>query len=416
MPFPLFVALRHIRVRIRSTVLILLGVAVGVFVMTVMQSMMFGFQRQFMDILLTITPSILVKGRERGLPEEGRLYQPEPGRMVDPSRLKPAEKEKGIRNYRELSRRIEEIPGVTACAPMVQGRALLHFGSRERGVNLVGVDADQYDRVVEFRAKVTGDEEEIRRRRDGIILGFVLAEELGIVRGQRLRLVGTEGREEAVRVTGLFKSGITIVDRSSAFVDLPVAQRLLDFPIAATGMAIKVRDLEQAPLLARRVEAATGLESQSWQEGNANFFALMRQQNIIIFGAVAMTILVAGFGIANGLITAVLEKKQDIGILRAMGVTARGIAAVFVLEGLLIGILGAVVGMAAGSWVIDVMSHTRLPGRGGMSTADTFVMLRGPLVFVSSTFLALVVSLAASFFPALRAARYQPVDVIRTAK
>jgi lipoprotein-releasing system permease protein len=417
--FTFQVAFRYLIARRRATLITAIGVGVGVFVMTVMQSMMFGFQGQFMDILLTTSPHVLVKGRERGALEEGRVLQrtaAQPWTVYHQRRLRPAEKERGIRGYRILQDRISELAEVTAVAPMVQGSVILRYGTRERGSALVGVEPPAYDRVLEFRNKIIGDAEALTRQRDGIILGTVLAEELGIVVGQRVTLVGAGGQTSSARVVAFFQSGITYLDRISAFVNLPVAQSLLDLPSAVTGFVIKVEDHDRATIVARRVEYATGLESQSWQEASAVFFALLRQQNTITFGAVALTVLVAGFGIANGLIASVLEKRRDIGILRALGLTPRGIAGVFMAEGVLVGLLGTLIGLVLAAWMIAVMASTPLPGRGGLSTADTFQMLRGPTVYLMSTGFALTVSLIASFFPALRAARYEPVEIIRTAK
>lgn len=411
-----FIAFRHLRTRRRATLLTLLGVAIGVFVVMVMQSLMFGFQGEFRRILLTVTPGILVRGRPVEPPGEGRLYRNGRETVYLQRRTKPPEKEKGIRNYRQLEERLLALPGVTAVAPLVQGNAMLRFGTRRRGVSVVALQAPRYDRVVEFRSKVLGDADALTRRRDGVILGVLLAEEMGVPVGARVSLVGSEGRRADLRVVALFRSGITPVDRTYLFINLPVGQNLLGYPTAATHLALRVVPLDRATAVARQIEFATGLEAQSWQEANAVFFALMRQQNAINFSAVGMTLIVAGFGIANSLITVVLEKRRDIGILRAMGLTQRQVAGVFLTEGALIGVLGAAVGVAAGAWAIDVMARTPLPARGGLSGAQTFLMLRTPAIYVAPAIYALVVSLLASFFPALRAARYDPVEIIRTAR
>lgn len=415
MRFTLFLALRHLSARLRSTLLIFLGVGIGVFVMTVMQSMMFGFQGRAVGMLLTVTPSVLVKGRERGFHREGRVYGGAEAELYDQARLRPAQKEKGIRNYRLLDRRIRTLPGVVAVAPVVQGRALVTHGTRESGVSLFGVYAPDYDKVIEFGSKVTGDVDDLVRRRDGVILGTLLAEELGTVIGSRVRMAGSEGSSAGLRVVALFASGIRALDERAAFVNLSMGQALLGYPGAATTMAIKADEGVSTPALARRIEFATGLECQSWPEINANFFAIMRQQNGMTFGAVGLTILVAGFGIANGLVTVVLEKRRDIGILRALGVTPRGIARVFVVEGVLMCLVGAAVGMLAASWAIAQMSHLPIRG-GGFSAITTFPMLYEPRIYVTSGVFALLVSLFASLFPALRAAKYDPVEIIRTAK
>ena len=414
--FAAFVARRHIFLRLKSTGTILIGVSLGVFVMAFMQSMMGGFQSEFMRILLTTSPSILVKGRPRGEPKTGRVFAA-PGAIVAPTRLRPADREKGVRNFREITRRIEALPGIRAVAPLVQGRALLRFGIRSRGANLFAVHAPDYDQVVEFRSKLLGGTaDDLVARRDGVILGYFLAEELGAKVGDRVRLDGVDGRATALRVVALFKSGITVIDRTSVFVNLAVGQAMLGYPAAATGMAIKVHDHNRATELARQVEYLSGLESQSWQEINANFFGIIRQQNIITFSAVGLTMLVAGFGIANGLVTVVLDKRRDIGILRSMGVTRRGITLIFTLEGVLIGAIGITLGLLLGAWAIGVMDETLIGGRGGLSVSDTFLMLRGWDLYARTALFTILVSTLASLFPALRAARYDPVEIIRTAR
>ncbi len=421
--FIFFVAQRHLLARLRATSLILLGVGVGVFVMTVMQSMMFGLQGRILDTLLTITPSVLVRGRERGVVDEGRVYRSGAPAveslaptLYDQSRLKPMEKEKGIRGYRETIQRLAELPTVSAVAVWAQGRGLVRSGTRARAANVFGVDATDYDRVIEFKSKVVGDLDALSRRRDSVILGAMLAEELGAVIGSRVRLEGDAGQVQNLRVVGFFKSGMVVVDRTQAFVGLSTGQTLFNLSGAVSGFALRIPNPDSAPAVARQAEFTTGLESQSWQEANANFFNIMRQQNSTTFGTVGLTILVAGFGIANSLISAVLEKRRDIGILRALGLTARSIALIFVVEGVLIGIVGAVLGMLGAAWMIDLLSHTRMGGRGGFVVSDTFTMLKEPSVYITSTVFALAMSLISSLLPAARAARYDPVEIIRTAR
>lgn len=411
--FIFFIAIRQMRARVRSTLLLLTGMAAGIFVLVVMSSLMFGFQTRALTILLTVTPSALTGSRPREPAGEGRLFEPPPGWFYLQSRVKPAEKEKGIRGYRMLLSRLEKIEGVTATAPLCQGRAIVRLGTRESGVGLIGVDAPKYDRVVEFRRQVIGDPDEMTRRPDGCILGFLLAEELGARVGDRLQLVGARGRVRSVRLVALFQSGLTAIDRSFGFCNLRLAQALLGYEGAITGIAIKTGSVEAAPAVARRIEWASGLQTQSWQEINSNFYAVIRQQNLMTFGAVGLTLIVAGFGIANGLITAVLERRREIGILRAMGVTAGGIAGIFLMQGLLIGLAGCLIGLWLAGAAIDLLAVTRLPGRGGLSGADTFLMLRAWWLFAGTALFALLISFVATIFPAARAARYEPVEIIR---
>jgi ABC-type lipoprotein release transport system permease subunit len=195
---------------------------------------------------------------------------------------------------------------------------------------------------------------------------------------------------------------------------LTTAQTLLNFVDEATSIAVRVGDVYRAFDIARTLERLTGYQARSWQEANANYFALFNLQDLITALLLTATLVVAAFGIANGLITTVLQKQRDIGILKALGLTARDIAVLFVLEGTLTGVIGALLAVPLAAKAIDAMSRMPVVGE-GLMTLETFAMLRHPAIYWLPVTIGIVVSAIAAFFPARMAARYDPVEIVRSA-
>jgi ABC-type lipoprotein release transport system permease subunit len=164
------------------------------------------------------------------------------------------------------------------------------------------------------------------------------------------------------------------------------------------------------------VQAVSGQESHSWQDNNAVFFSIFRLQNTITSLLIAFIVVIAGFGITNGLITLILEKQRDIGILKALGATARRIVNIFLLEGVLMGTLGALIGVMLARLAIGSLDVLPVRGQSQLTTQTTFTMLRGPWIYFFPALVAILVSLLASLLPVRRAAKYDPVEIIRSAK
>ena len=146
------------------------------------------------------------------------------------------------------------------------------------------------------------------------------------------------------------------------------------------------------------------------------FFSIFTLQQTMTSVMIAFIVVIAGFGITNGLITLILEKQRDIGILKALGLTNARIAATFILEGMLMGIIGALLGVVLAAAAIAYLAQVPLGGQGELSTANTFTMLRGPAVYAIPALIAVTVSIIASLLPVRHATRYDPVEIIRSAK
>jgi lipoprotein-releasing system permease protein len=416
MAFTLFIALRHLRLRLRSTLLIMVGVALGVAVMAGMASMLLGLQGQFITNVIQATPNIVVEGEAVGVVRRPTAVPAGPGTVVMLSRRPPPQRIRGIIGYRQIERQIEALPGVVAAAPLLTGQVLLRYGTRGRPVLLSGIDPRRQARALDWTSHLRQVRGDLATSPAGVIIGFEIAKDLGIPTGNRVSLVTGDGAVRSVRVVALYQSGIRQVDEEVVYVNLPLAQALLDRPSEVTQLGVRVADVDRAPALATAIQNVTRLRARSWQEVNSSFFAIFRLQNTMTSVMIAFIVVIAGFGIANGLITLVLEKQKDIGILKALGVPPRGIGVIFLTEGLLMGLGGALIGMLLAALAIDALAHVQLHGQGELTTASTFTVLRTPPIYLVPAAVAVAISALASLLPVRRAARYDPVAIIKGAK
>ncbi len=416
MAFIAFVALRHLFVRLRSTLLIIAGVAVGVAVMSAMASMLLGLQGQFITSVVEATPNVVVEGVRLGAETPPTAVPRDGAAVIGLSRRPPPTAERGMTNYRMIMARIDALPGVVATAPELSGQALVRYGTRGRPVLLTGILPARQARAMAWRAHLRQVRGDLALSPAGVILGFELAKELGIRSGTRVTLLGGVDRRQSARVVALYQSGIRQVDERMVYVNLPLAQTLLDRPAQVSRIAVKVADVDAAPGVAATIQHITRLRARSWQEENASFFAIFRLQNTMTSLMIGFIVIIAGFGIANGLITLILEKQREIGILKALGTPARTVARIFLLEGMLMGVAGGLLGMGLAALAITALGRVELQGQGELTTASTFTMLVTPPIFLVPAGIAVVISMLASLLPVRRAAAYDPVVILRGAK
>ncbi|HOF89362.1 MAG TPA: ABC transporter permease, partial [Armatimonadota bacterium] len=362
------------------------------------------------------TPNVVVEGERADRARPATAMPRREDTLISLSRRPPPEAERPITNYRTLMTRIAAVPGVRATAPQLVGRALLRYGTRGQPVALTGILPRQQRRALAWEEHVRHAHGDLETSPAGAILGFELAKNLGIPVGARVTLIAAADRRRTARVVALYQSGIRQIDEQLVYVNLPLAQALLDAPSAVSQLAVRVAAVDEAPAVAAAIQDVTRLRARSWQEVSASFFAVFRLQNTMTSVMIAFIVVIAGFGIANGLITLVLEKQRDIGILKALGASARVIARIFLAEGLLMGIAGGLVGMGLAALAIEALSRVELRGEGELTTASTFTMLTTPPIYLLPAAIAILISALASLLPVRRAAAADPVTIIRGAK
>jgi lipoprotein-releasing system permease protein len=410
------IAMRYFLAHKRQTLVCIAGVMISVTMFIAMESMMSGFRDKFIIETVESSGHVQVNDepREAQTPILETVYH-DPNALLKVEGTKPRENQKKIKNSEGLMRKLRQLPGVRACAPEVTGEAIATYGTKHMNVAILGVEPDQQIRVTTIADDLTeGDFSRLRTTADGIIIGRGVALVLGARMGDIITLTSHAGGQKTARVVGIFSTGVTPVDYSRVYMLLNNAQTLLDKKNIINRVTIRLDDYTQARGYAAQIESISGYKTESWQESNENFLKIFKIQDLMTYIITGAILLVAAFGVLNILIMAVLERVNDIAILKSFGLSRRDISLVFMLQGIVIGLIGATLGVTMGK--LTIAGLRRIPVQvEGLVKAEGLLMSEHWSQYLTAFIAALIITTLAAVYPARRAAKYDPVEVIRGA-
>ncbi|MGB9742266.1 MAG: lipoprotein-releasing ABC transporter permease subunit [candidate division WOR-3 bacterium] len=404
MGFEFFVARRYLQGRSRrllsgTSAIAMGGVFVGVAAIIVVLSVENGFHKELRDRILGASPHITVS--QFGY--RPIYYQP---------------------NNDSLIKKLRRMPGVVQVAPFIYSKILIRAGSLVEGGVVKGVDPELERRMTDISRSVI--EGAFSFDSAGAVIGVELARSLGIFVGDEIVLfspfagtatpVGYLPRTRTFRVRGIFDAGMYEYNSSFIFVGLNELQNFLGMPGRISGYEIRCAEPLNASRLAKRVAAELGMpfRATDWIAQNKNLFTALRLEKVVTFIVLVLIVLVAAFNIVGMLTMMVIRKTREIGILKTIGARSQTITRIFMLVGLLIGLLGTTGGAIFGfalSWLLNRYRFVNLPG-------DVYFIKNLPVEMQWQDFVvvcssALVITFVATFYPAYRAAKLQPVEAIR---
>jgi lipoprotein-releasing system permease protein len=407
LPFEVFLGLRYLRARGHRANLSLFvwigigGVFLGVSALIVVLAVMTGFQDGIKEKIIAANPHLLVFETRGG----------------------------GVADAGKVARQVEAIPGVRSATPFVLQQALFTVrGGGATGGLLRGMDLDSPAVRMGLASQIVLGQLEPLLKTQGdpaILLGRELARTLGAVPGDHVTVISPQGAMTAVglvpkmrrfEVAGLVEVGMYEYDSSLAYSALSVAQEFAGLGGRVSGIEVKLVDPWEARAVGRRVAATLdgGYWVRDWMDLNRNLFAALQLEKLALFVIVTIIVLVAAFAIIGHLILLVAEKRKEIGILKAMGASASSIGTIFLVAGMLIGVVGTVAGSAFGLLLIWVQNTYRII----RLASDVYQISYLPMKLTGSDFgmivgATLVISFLATLSPARRAARLDPVEVLR---
>ena len=411
-----FIAIRYFLSHKRQSLVCIAGVMISVMMFLIMTSMMDGLTGKFIIETVESSGHITIKDepRETRTLILERAYT-DPNALLVVEGVKPRETVKKIRNAGGLLATLDRVPGVVAVAPVVNGSAIATYGTKTINLVVMGVEPERQVKVTTIGEKlIAGEFSRLRSVADGVILGRGVADVLGAGIDDTVVLSSSTGGRTTSRVVGIFQTGVTPVDYSRAYMLLNSAQTLLDKKNVINEIVIRSDDYTKAEALAAQIESISGYRTESWQEASANFLKIFRIQEIITYIITASLLIVAAFGVLNILIMAVLERVNDIAILKSFGLSRRDISVIYLFQGLVIGLIGASVGLVAGKLSIEGLRLVPIPMEGLIKT-EGLLMTEHAHNYYAAFISAIIVVLIASVYPARRAAKYDPVEVIRGA-
>ena len=413
MVFETKIAIRYlVSARLQSGLLVF-GVSVGVVVFTFIAALMNGLSIRLTDDItgnvahVTLEPELRVPRAFMASPKGRPLFAIQPGHDV----------KSVIRTYRSVLEVAARMQGVRVAVPEVFGNATLARGEKNVAVAVTGVEAKNADEIAPLGQSM------VRGRLDlgvgNVVVGSRLAAELGVDVGDRVNLraaqtVGTragDGAAEAVMVVrGIFTLGVQAIDERVVYIDLTSAKKLFDVANGVSIIELKVADVWQAPLVAERLGRATKLKSSSWLDRNARLQEGLRAQASTSNMIKAFSLLTIAIGVASALFLSVSRRRADIGILRSFGIGRGAIVRTFVLQGLLIGTVGALVGVALGFGFAHLLRIVSMKANGTPSIPID--PAQGE--YLRAILLAMGASAFAAVLPAWSASRIDPLEAIQS--
>jgi len=415
MSYELFIGLRYLKAKRKqafisaNTFISVAGIFLGVAALIIVLAVMNGFEIELRDKILGINSHIVLM-----------------------------EYTGSMERHEEIMKKVESLDGVVASTPFIYGQAMLKNRGRATGVVLRGMSTETSASVIHIGKMQDGDIDALSNDNNktglpGVAIGKELAQNLGLVLFDTVEILlpmgistpmGIVPKIKKFSVVGIFDSGSYEYDSSLVFMSLENSKKFLGMNDTVTGLEIKVNDINGADRIAKAIQENLGYPywARSWMEMNKNLFSALRLEKRVMFIILSLIVIVAAFNIITTLIMTVMEKSKDIAILKSMGATSRSIMKIFMLEGIIIGAIGTLLGGITGitvalnlEWISrsvedlfgfkilpkDVYYLNELPSK--INSGDVAVIVIA----------AMVICFLASIYPSWRASKLDPAEALR---
>ncbi len=423
MSYELFIGLRYLRAKRKQafvsiiTFISIAGIFLGVAALIIVLAVMNGFETELRNRILGVNSHIV-------LMEYGS----------------------SIKEYKKVMKQIGEVEGVVASTPFIYSQAMLRRGQSLSGVVLRGLSTESAKNVINLGKMKEGSvdylSEKGRKKNHlrpevaslpGIVIGKELARNLGVILFDTVSVLSPMGvatpmglvpKMKKCLVVGIFDSGFYEYDSSLAFLSLKECQKFLNMEDIVTGIEIKVANIYKAKEIAESIENKLGHPywARNWMQMNKNLFSALKLEKRVMFIILSLIVLVAAFNIICTLIMVVMEKNRDIAILKSIGATAKSIMKIFILQGVVIGAIGTILGSIFGLTVAlnlekislyieklfgfrilpqDVYYLSELPSQ--VNYGDVLIIVIGTIL----------ICFLSTIYPSLRASSLDPTEALR---
>lgn len=395
-----------------QSLLILAGVAAGVAVVAYISALMASVQLNLIDKTLGAQAHVTLSALDDSIIPARSA----PGEMDDKDDAAPlqiltqtqprAQRPRSPKNWRLLVPLLETTPGIAAVSPIITTGGLAVRGEASKSIAISGVELNRYDRIVRLRSKVIAGTARLEPG-EGMI-GRDLADDLGVRVGDRLNII-VGSVTDSLRVTALLDYGVRDVNRRAVIVPLRTAQSLVNLPGGATGIEISLVDLWAAPTFAEDFARRWAYKVESWQDANPQLVSALTAQSVSTALIRAVVMIVVVLGISSVLVVSVVQKRREIGILRAMGATRAQVMRVFLFQGAIVGALGSALGIGL-AWAMIWAFVAFVHGEDGL---PLFAITFPPSLALIVSAITIVCGVLAAVAPARRAAKLDPAQAIR---
>lgn len=410
-PLPLFIGLRYTRAKRRNhfisfiSLISILGITLGVMALITVLSVMNGFEKELRTKILGMA-----------------------------SHVKVSEWDGKLSNWEDLQAQVEKHEAVVGSAPLVSFEGMLNQGEQVSGALLTGINPLEEPKVSEIHNLMkSGSLTDLESGAYNIVLGAELATIMGVDVGDKVTVItpqatvtpaGVLPRLRRFTVVGLFSVGMYEYDRGTAFIHIDDAARLFNLGDRVSGLRLKLDDLFEAPRISYELNQSLGGDYwiNDWTQRHANFFKAVRTEKSVMFIILMLIVAVAAFNIVSTLVMLVTDKQPDIAILRTLGLTPMQVMGVFMVQGVVIGLmgtlLGVILGVALASNIDVVVPFIESLFNTKFLAADVYNISEVPsdlrtVDVVKIAVVSFVLTVFATLYPSWQASRTQPAEALR---
>jgi lipoprotein-releasing system permease protein len=405
------IAFKHLTARKRQSIVSLIGIVLGVAFFLAISSLMKGSENDFIKRLVDNSPHITITDEFRNprIQPVNIIYGVD---AVEINHVKPVTETRGIRDFQQIVEELKSTLG-TSASPVMAGQALVNFAGKDFGVTLNGMIPYEITSVTTIeKYMISGSVKDLIANSDGIIIGAQLAKKLSLTINQNITVASTTGQVRTFKILGIFRTGRAAYDEVQTFANIKRVQALLNRSNRINTIIIKLTNYMSSRDIATQLENRIGYKSVSWQESSEDIMSTIAIRNMIMYSVVSAVLVVAAFGIYNVISTVVMEKQRDIAILKSMGFYIKDIRNIFLIQGVVLGIVGCLTGIPLGMIFMVGLSQIRIKPPGSTEIVQMPIDW-GYEQFLVAIVFAMVAAILAALLPAYKAASVQPVDILR---
>lgn len=381
-----FIAKKHIFERKRQSLISTLGIAIGIIVLIVSIGIANGLDKNMINSILSMTSHVLVENGDK------------------------------LSDYNELKEKIEKIPGVKGAVPSIETQGIFKYngiyGGYISGVKIEGFDLESAKKAMDLDKKIV--EGSISPDKiDGVLIGKELFRNIGASLGDEVTIISSENKEIKFKIEGVFQSGYYDYDINMILLPLKAAQYLVYSGDTVNKIDVTLNDPYKAPEIADKIMSETKIFSRTWGDLNRNLLSALSLEKTVMIMVFSLIVIIAGFVVWVTLNMLVREKIKDIGIMRSMGFSRKSIMKIFLIQGMLLGIAGIVIGTIISlcflwyiknytlAFITSIYYLTKIPVEISVKEIGIIIGANIGIIFVSSV------------FPAYRAAKMETVEALR---
>jgi lipoprotein-releasing system permease protein len=408
------IATHLLRARLKQTVVAAVGVTFGIAMFITLVSFMNGMNDLLDGLMLNRTPHVRLYNEIKPSEEQPILVSEKYKHSINfISSVKPKDRGKAIYNSQAIIRNLKQDQRIIDVAPKITEPVFFNSGTIQLSGMIYGIDVNAEEKLFQLTDYIIEGKVSDLNQNNSIIIGKGLADKMLLTTGDIIKITSAKGNLASLKIVGITQIGIADIDDKMSYTSLTTAQKLVGEPTNyVTDIQVKLYDITQAPALAKEFKSKFDLDTIDYQTTNSQFETGSTIRSIISYAVGIVLLIVAGFGIYNILNMMIFEKMDSIAILKATGFSGSDVKWIFISLSLIIGITGGVFGLIFGyifSSIIDVLPFNTA----ALPTVKTYPINYNPLFYVIGIVFALFTTTIAGLFPALKASKVDPVEIIR---